>query len=158
MPEKNADVNCCFLCSVIFIEYYSTMHCNEVLQVCQVDPIYCNIFGAAERVLRYGLPINLRYIFKRVPALVFSHQKSGGKPKCTKSLVGNQNAPKVCHTVFMLALKFTDIFWSRFVGRWWKGPGPTGPPARSWICRVRGSSSLQTPVESSEVDTCHKIW
>ena len=70
MLEKNADVNCCFLCSVIFIEYYSTMHCNEVLQACQVDPIYCDIFGAAERVLRYGLPINLRYIFKRVPALV----------------------------------------------------------------------------------------
>ena len=69
MLEKNADVNCCFLCSVIFIEYYSTMHCNEVLQACQVDPIYCDIFGAAERVLRYGLPINLRYIFKRVPAL-----------------------------------------------------------------------------------------
>ena len=68
MLEKNADVNCCFLCSVIFIEYYSTMHCNEVLQACQVDPIYCDIFGAAERVLRYGLPINLRYIFKRVPA------------------------------------------------------------------------------------------
>ena len=41
MLEKNADVNCCFLCSVIFIEYYSTMHCNEVLQACQVDPIYC---------------------------------------------------------------------------------------------------------------------
>ena len=91
-------------------------------------------------------------------ALGLFHQKSGGKPKCTKSLGGNQNAPKVCHTVFMLALKFTDIFWSRFVGRWWKGPGPTGPPARSWICRVRGSSSLQTPAESSEVDTCHKIW
>ena len=70
MLEKNADVNCCFLCSVIFIEYYSTMHCNEVLQACQVDPIYCDIFGAAERVLRYGLPINLRYIFKRVPTLV----------------------------------------------------------------------------------------
>ena len=70
MLEKNADVNCCFLCSVIFIEYYSTMHCNEVLQACQVDPIYCDIFGAAERVLRYGLPINLRYIFKRVPALL----------------------------------------------------------------------------------------
>ena len=45
------------------------MHSNEVLQACQVDPIYCDIFGAAERVLRYGLPINLRYIFKRVPAL-----------------------------------------------------------------------------------------
>ena len=72
MLEKNADVNCCFLCSVIFIEYYSTMHCNEVLQACQVDPIYCDIFGAAERVLRYGLPINLRYIFKRVPALIYS--------------------------------------------------------------------------------------
>ena len=63
MLEKNADVNCCFLCSVIFIEYYSTMHCNEVLQACKVDPIYCDIFGAAERVLRYGLPINLRYIY-----------------------------------------------------------------------------------------------
>ena len=63
MLEKNADVNCCFLCSVIFIEYYSTMHCNEVLQACQVDPIYCDIFGAAERVLRYGLPINLRYMY-----------------------------------------------------------------------------------------------
>ena len=75
MLEKNADVNCCFLCSVIFIEYYSTMHCNEVLQACQVDPIYCDIFGAAERVLRYGLPINLRYIFKRVPALVLTHCK-----------------------------------------------------------------------------------
>ena len=74
MLEKNADVNCCFLCSVIFIEYYSTMHCNEVLQACQVDPIYCDIFGAAERVLRYGLPINLRYIFKRVPALMQTHQ------------------------------------------------------------------------------------
>ena len=75
MLEKNAEVNCCFLCSVIFIEYYSTMHCNEVLQACQVDPIYCDIFGAAERVLRYGLPINLRYIFKRVPALVLTHCK-----------------------------------------------------------------------------------
>ena len=75
MLEKNADVNCCFLCSVIFIEYYSTMHCNEVLQACQVDPIYCDIFGAAERVLRYGLPINLRYIFKRVPALVYKCHK-----------------------------------------------------------------------------------
>ena len=73
MLEKNADVNYCFLCSVIFIEYYSTMHCNEVLQACQVDPIYCDIFGAAERVLRYGLPINLRYIFKRVPALIALH-------------------------------------------------------------------------------------
>ena len=72
MLEKNADVNCCFLCSVIFIEYYSTMHCNEVLQACQVDPIYCDIFGAAERLLRYGLPINLRYIFKRVPALIWT--------------------------------------------------------------------------------------
>ena len=75
MLEKNADVNCCFLCTVIFIEYYSTMHCNEVLQAYQVDPIYCDIFGAAERVLRYGLPINLRYIFKRVPALVTTHVK-----------------------------------------------------------------------------------
>ena len=73
MLEKNADVNYCFLCSVIFIEYYSTMHCNEVLQACQVDPIYCDIFGAAERVLRYGLLINLRYIFKRVPALICTH-------------------------------------------------------------------------------------
>ena len=78
MLEKNADVNCCFLCSVIFIEYYSTMHCNEVLQACQVDPIYCDIFGAAERVLRYGLPINLRYIFKRVPALMYTHNKGRG--------------------------------------------------------------------------------
>ena len=77
MLEKNADVNCCFLCSVIFIEYYSTMHCNEVLQACQVDPIYCDIFGAAERVLRYGLPINLRYIFKRVPALVLRQSFCG---------------------------------------------------------------------------------
>ena len=56
-----------------WIEYYSTMHCNEVLQACRVDPIYCDIFGAAERVLRYGLPINLRYIFKRVPALLITH-------------------------------------------------------------------------------------
>ena len=71
MLEISAFVNCCFLCSVIFIEYYSTMHCNEVLQACRVDPIYCDIFGAAERVLRYGLPINLRYIFKRVPALLY---------------------------------------------------------------------------------------
>ena len=76
MLEKNADVNCCFLCSVIFIEYYSTMHCNEVLQACWVDPIYCDIFGAAERVLRYGLPINLRYIFKRVSALDTTNNQS----------------------------------------------------------------------------------
>ena len=80
MLEKNADVNCCFLCSVIFIEYYSTMHCNEVLQACQVDPIYCDIFGAAERVLRYGLPINLRYIFKRVPALCSIYITPPGDP------------------------------------------------------------------------------
>ena len=63
MLEKNADVNCCFLCSVIFIEYYSTMHCNEVLQACQVDPIYCDIFGAAERV--QPVSIYCRYIYKR---------------------------------------------------------------------------------------------
>ena len=46
------------------------MHCNEVLQACRVDPIYCDIFGPAERVPIYGQPINLRYIHKRVPALV----------------------------------------------------------------------------------------
>ena len=90
MLEKNADVNCCFLCSVIFIEYYSTMHCNEVLQACQVDPIYCDIFGAAERVLRYGLPINLRYIFKRVPALVEILQKQAHSTvQCTKHWVAH---------------------------------------------------------------------
>ena len=50
MLEISVDVNCCFLCSVIFIEYYKTMYCNEVLQVCRVDPIYCNIFGPAEQV------------------------------------------------------------------------------------------------------------
>ena len=79
MLEKSGDVNCCFLCSVIFIEYYSTLHCNEVLQACRVDPIYCDIFEAAERVLRYGLPINLRYIFKRVPALIQRHDKDKNK-------------------------------------------------------------------------------
>ena len=72
MLEISAFVNCCFLCSVIFIEYDSTMYCNEVLQACQVDPIYCDIFGPAERVPIYGLPINLRYIHKRVPALLDS--------------------------------------------------------------------------------------
>ena len=46
------------------------MHCNEVLQACQVHPIYWDIFIPAERVPIYGLPINLRYIHKRVPALV----------------------------------------------------------------------------------------
>ena len=46
------------------------MHCNEVLHACRVDPIYCDIFGHAERVLIYGQPINLRYIHKRLPALL----------------------------------------------------------------------------------------
>ena len=64
MLEISAYVNCCFLCSVIFIEYYSTMHCNEVLQAFRVDPIYCDIFGPAKRVPIYGLPINLQYIHK----------------------------------------------------------------------------------------------
>ena len=45
------------------------MHCNEVLHACRVDPIYCDIFWPAERVPIYGLPINLRNIYKRVPAL-----------------------------------------------------------------------------------------
>ena len=52
---------------MIVIDYHSTMHCNEVLQV---DPIFCDIFGPAERVLIYSQPINLRYIHKRVPPLV----------------------------------------------------------------------------------------
>ena len=34
-----------------------------------MEPIYCDIFGPAEPVPIYGLPINLRYIYKRVPAL-----------------------------------------------------------------------------------------
>ena len=46
------------------------MHSNEVFQACRGDPIYCDIFGPTERVLIYGLPINLRYIYKRVPALI----------------------------------------------------------------------------------------
>ena len=66
MLEIGAFVNCCCLCSVIFFEYDATKHCNEA---CRVDPIYCDIFGPAERVPIYGLPINLRYIYKRVPAL-----------------------------------------------------------------------------------------
>jgi len=32
--------------------------------------------------------------------------------------------------------------------------GPTERPARSWTGKDRGSSSLQTPAESSGVDTC----
>ena len=59
MLEKNADVNCCFLCSVIFIEYYSTMHCNEVLQVCRIDPIYCDIFEPAEWIRFIAIYLNL---------------------------------------------------------------------------------------------------
>ena len=60
---------------IVFAVWYSlvinsTMHCNEVLHACRVDPIYCDIFGPAERVLIYGQPINLRYIHKRVPALL----------------------------------------------------------------------------------------
>ena len=46
------------------------MHCNEVLLACRVDPMDCDIFGPAERVPIYGLLINLRYIHKRVSALV----------------------------------------------------------------------------------------
>ena len=107
MLEKNADVNCCFLCSVIFIEYYSTMHCNEVLQACQVDPIYCDIFGAAERVLRYGLPINLRYIFKRVPALLdmqctASEDADEFKKECTLHSKQHQES---------MGFKIADIFY-----------------------------------------------
>ena len=70
MLEISAFINCCFLCSVIFIEYDATMHCNEAYQV---DPIYCDIFVPAERVPIYGQPINLRYIHKRVPALASIH-------------------------------------------------------------------------------------
>ena len=99
MLEKNAYENCCFLCSVIFIEYYSTMHCNEVLQACQVNPIYCDIFGAAERVLRYGLPINLRYIFKRVPALYGTPSLKEGIPAMKKrileTLIFLQDSPRL---------------------------------------------------------------
>ena len=84
MLEISAYVNCCFLCSVIFIEYYSTMHCNEVLQACRVDPIYCDIYFvlpsafdisryilSCRAIAIYDLPINLRYIHKRVPSLIF---------------------------------------------------------------------------------------
>ena len=63
MLEIGAFVNCCCLCSVIFFEYDATKHCNEA---CRVDPIYCDIFGPAEQLPIYGLPINLRYIYKRV--------------------------------------------------------------------------------------------
>ena len=41
------------------------MHCNEGLQAGRVDPIYCDIFEAAERVLRYGLPIKPPIYFQK---------------------------------------------------------------------------------------------
>ena len=76
MLEISAFVNCCFLCSVMFMEYYSTMHCSEVMQTwpCQVDSIYSDIFGPVEQVPIYGLSINLQYIYKIVPALVLTGQ------------------------------------------------------------------------------------
>ena len=66
MLEISAFVNCCFLCSVIFIEYHSIMHCNEVLQACRVDPIYCNMLRPPSEC-RY---MARRYIHKRVRALL----------------------------------------------------------------------------------------
>ena len=41
------------------------MHCNEGLQAGRVDPIYPDIFEAAERVLRYGLPIKPPIYFQK---------------------------------------------------------------------------------------------
>ena len=111
MLEKNADVNCCFLCSVIFIEYYSTMHCNEVLQACRVDPIYCDIFGPAERVPIYGQPINLRYIHKRVPALICSCSESDrGTSLSGTSLCRGHCTSSVCLVVAQsfLSLSFSS--------------------------------------------------
>ena len=52
MLDFSEDVNCC------------------LLQACRMDPIYWYEFGPAELVPIYGLPINLRYIYKRVPALL----------------------------------------------------------------------------------------
>ena len=53
----------------------TTRHRNEVLQVCQMDPKYCDIFGPASEcdISRFN-----SYIHKRVPALVFKEINAGG--------------------------------------------------------------------------------
>ena len=63
------------------------------------------------------------------------------------------------HWVDMLSIRFLfislNIQFCAFLYISKVAPGPTERPARSWTGKDRGSSSLQTPAESSGVDTCH---
>ena len=62
MLEICAFVNCCFVCSVIFIEYHSTMHCNKVLQACRYIAIYL------------GLPSECQYMACRLTSDIFTKE------------------------------------------------------------------------------------
>ena len=62
MLEIRTFVNCCFVCSVIFIEYHSTMHCNKVLQACRYIAIYL------------GLPSECQYMACRLTSDIFTKE------------------------------------------------------------------------------------
>ena len=62
MLEICAFVNCCFVCSVIFIEYHSTMHCNKVLQACRYIAIYL------------GLPSECQYMACRLTSDIITKE------------------------------------------------------------------------------------